>query len=303
MSVLPGAWSISRKQRLKEPQQGRKLEVPYKSKIIDYIHRQRQCFTNQGNSGGAACKRGAARYHLRIDLFVGATLRKTLALIALLGLSSCAVASLPPPDPAPYAGKDAGYLVMAFGQKTGTDYVDYSLKYMNAVGGGGGSITYYPYYPASNQRPADFKNSTGSGDIETVAMQPGTYDLYNFEMSVFYEVGLETFKVRDDFFIPFTIRAGEATYLGQYMTSGTTDGKDILSGTPIPAGAILLVSDQKDFDVSVAHTPALKIPGLPGNVTVVNDATPDPVALGIPFLKTDPNPGGLERESIPAVEP
>lgn len=221
----------------------------------------------------------------------------------MLGLSSCDVASLPAPDPAPYAGKDAGYLVMAFGQKTGSYYIDYSLKYRNPNDPGGGSITYYPYYPDSNQRQSDFKNSTGSGDIETVAIQPGNYEFYYFETSAFYEVGLQTFKVRDYFSIPFTIRAGEATYLGQYMMLGMYDGKDILSGARIPAGAILLVSDQKDFDVSAARTPALKIPGLPGNVTVVNDATPDPVALGIPILKTDPNPGRLERESIPAAGP
>lgn len=277
--------------------------MAYKSKIMHYMHRQRQCFTNQGNSGVAACKRGALRYHLLIDLFVGVTLRKPLTFIALLGLSSCGVASLPAPDPAPYAGKDAGYLVMAFGQKTGTNYTDYSLKYWNTDGPGGGSITYYPYYPASNQRQPDFKNSTGSGNIETVAMQPGNYEFYYFEMSVYFEAGLETFKVKDHFSIPFTIHAGEATYLGQYMTLGMTDGKDILSGRHIPAGAILLVSDQKYFDVSVARMPAFKIPGLPGNITVVNDATPDPVALGIPILKTDPNPGGLERESIPAAGP
>jgi hypothetical protein len=277
--------------------------MAYKSKITHYIHRQRQCFANRGNSGIAACQRGALRYHLFIDLFVEANLRKTLAFIALFSLASCAVASLPAPDPAPYAGKDAGYLVMAFGQKTGTDYIDYSLRYRNTEGAGGGSITYYPYYPDTHQRQSDFKNRSGSGDIETVAMQPGNYEFYYFEMSCYYEAVFETFKVEDNFSIPFTIRAGEATYLGQYVAQGITDGKDILSGRRIPAGAILLVSGQKDFDVSIARMPALNTTGLPGNVTVVNNATPDPVALGIPILKTDPNPGGLERESIPAAGP
>lgn len=36
---------------------------------------------------------------------------------------------------------------------------------------------------------------------------------------------------------------------------------------------------------------------------MVNDATPDPGALGIPILKADPNPGGLERAGVPAVGP
>ena len=191
---------------------------------------------------------------------------------------------------------------MGFGEKIGTDYIDYSLKYRNTDGPGDGSITYYPYYPASNPRPADFKNSSGCGDVETVAMQPGNYEVYDFEMSADFEGALDTFKVRDYFSIPFTIHAGEATYLGQYMAQGLTNGKDILSGRHIPAGAILLVSDQMNFDVSVARMPDLKIPRLPDNVAVVKDATPDPAALGIPFLKIDPNPGGLEHKSFTAAE-
>jgi len=89
-------------------------------------------------------------------------------------------------------------------------------------------------------------------------LPPGDYEIYNFH--IFHDAGTvqRSFGSKQDFSIPFTIRRGGGTYIGEFLAVGS-QGQNIF-GMPLPAGGYCVVSNRGDRDIPIAKRkePALR---------------------------------------------
>jgi hypothetical protein len=184
-----------------------------------------------------------------------------------------------------YNGEDAGYLVIAMGQMPDTSFMDYAYKYRPLnQSGDDGAVGYYPGNMTVKRVP-DFTNIEGSGIVEVLKMQPGTYEFYNIAMVNDNGMSKETYQFRKDFSIPFTIKSGQADYAGHFLAQ-EIQGRNIFF-MPVPAGARFLISDQAPADLKTARTPRDKLVMLPLSAAVT-DSTPNVHQLNNPLFLPDP---------------
>jgi hypothetical protein len=109
----------------------------------------------------------------------------------------------------------------------------------------------------------DFVGPDEAGIVKTRSLTPGDWEVYSFFVTD--QLG-NIFSVKDDFSIPFTIRTGRATYVGDFKAVGTTI-KNIF-GMTMPGGARMVVTDKSARDLAIAQS---KSPSLgPVDVTVFN---------------------------------
>lgn len=203
---------------------------------------------------------------------------RLLAIVLAALVTGCAsVAQLP----ADYAGADAGRVVIGIGAHGGTSYPSYSLLFRTrdpavpAAQAGVGRFTYFQTNMFYKQAP-DYRSSREEGVVLVRALPPGEYEIYNF--NIYFNTGMveKNFGARVDVAIPFTVKTGVTTYLGNYQANGQT-GKNVF-GMPLPAGAVFAVSDRLADDLALAQAKAAAPPGAAVN------ATPDPARLGHPYF-------------------
>jgi hypothetical protein len=180
--------------------------------------------------------------------------------------------------PANYTGDDAGHIVISLGASTETNYSSYKLFIRKTDESLNSGVAYLPdnmFKPSKK----DFIDNDSHGAIISFAMPAGDYEIYNFD--IFENLGLRqtNYKARQDFSIPFSIRPGTTTYLGEYIAY--TIGKGFL-GTST-GGAIFVVKNEMARDIQIAKK---KFPVLFADNVI--DSVPSPDTIGCPLIKSKP---------------
>jgi hypothetical protein len=108
-----------------------------------------------------------------------------------------------------------------------------------------------------------------TGQVKIERLPPGDYEIYDFGFG-----GTSSFSSRNKFSLRFTIRPGEATYIGNYARSPSL-------GTPLAKslGALgfFIVSSKAERDLRIARA---RRPDL----AAIAVSVPDVTQLGHPFL-------------------
>lgn len=213
---------------------------------------------------------------------------KRLTTILCLFLVGCATVDRVPTD---YTGPDAGRVVLGIGAAAGTSYSSYSLFFRKRDVPGGaekaaqGRFAYFQTNIFFKQ-VADYQSPAESGVVLVHSLPPGEYEIFNFDVFLNGGTIQNNFGSRTDFSIPFKVRPGLTTYLGNYQANKLT-GKNLL-GLSIPAGAVFLVTDRLESEMSIAQTKATSALGAGQN------ATPQPAQIRNPFFVSPQQPGGLK---------
>jgi hypothetical protein len=201
-----------------------------------------------------------------------------LSLLLAASLMGCASVDRVPTD---YAGPDAGRAVVSIGAAAGTSYSSYSLLIRKRGLGPAekpalGSFTYFQTNLFYKQDP-DYQSGGEAGVVLIQSLPPGDYEIYNF--NIFLNAGTvqNNYSSRADFAIPFTVKPGETTYLGNYQANRLT-GKNFL-GLSLPAGAVFVVTDRMDAEMPLAAKKGKTPLG-----TSVN-AVPNVKSIGNPFFQ------------------
>jgi hypothetical protein len=199
--------------------------------------------------------------------------KSLLTILSLIVLSSCTTGL----HVTNYEGPDAGILVTSLGANAGTVYNGYNLFYRkkNHSPDGDGMI-WWGQASILEGRKLDIDNGSETGIVDVRRLPPGEYEIFNFR--VFYNGGnvQKHFSSKQDFSIPFSIRPGRATYIGEFIAVGV-QGQNIF-GFSIPDGAYFTISNRGERDIAIARQ---KHAGL-GEVqsTVV-----DPKQVGNPLIR------------------
>lgn len=206
---------------------------------------------------------------------------KKLAAVVLLVL-----VILPAAQAREYRGADAGMLVISMGTIGSTVMDTYLLNYKLAEEKPN-RLTGDPYFWYG---PTDIfggpKDFTGReiGQVQVHRMKPGNYEIYTYLLKNAVGISEKVWAPDKAFSIPFTIKPGETTYIGDFA------GVALLGGY-YPVDGYFVLSDQHERDIPIARR---KEPGLmPVAISVA-----DPFALGIPEIKADcPVMNGLPPQS------
>lgn len=180
-----------------------------------------------------------------------------------------------------YKGPDAGRVVVGIGATNDTSYSFYMLKYRQAGSPSkkalSGNFTFFQtnlFAP----RPPDYENAKESGVVIVDSLPPGRYEVFDY--SIYQNTGTmeRTYSSREPFSIPFEVKPGVTTYLGNYRAKAIT-GKNVF-GITVDGGANFLVSDSSERDLGIAHSR-----GVSKEDQVLN-MTPSASAIGNPaFLE------------------
>jgi hypothetical protein len=92
----------------------------------------------------------------------------------------------------------------------------------------------------------DFKASTKWGVVTVARLAPGEYEIFNYNIGM---NGVGYFAGRD-FSIPFLIKPGEATYVGEYVAFTSVE-RTLGAMQPMPPFSFLL-SDEQERDLRIA---------------------------------------------------
>ncbi|MCE9522532.1 MAG: hypothetical protein K8S25_08895 [Alphaproteobacteria bacterium] len=199
---------------------------------------------------------------------------RTVALL-LVCLASTACATQIPR----YEGPDAGYAVASIAAKKGTEYSSYRLMLRTRAGQQTQDFVWLQNNMFSSDKP-DFTTASESGEVNTIKLAPGEYELYWLSV---YQNGYPvetTYEPREPFSIPFTVRPQQATYLGEYLAIATY-GENVF-GMTVKGGPIFIVSNQQARDIAIART---EEPG----VTAVQAAVPGADKLRPPLFAAAPS--------------
>jgi hypothetical protein len=205
-------------------------------------------------------------------------MNRWLVVLALCALSACAAP--PPPAPKPYAGQDAGYLITSIEVISEAGY-----KHFTLFGRPSPSSYALTFRQGDHVQPftlghlhrysketRDFGDDAHDGEIYVVRLPPGPYEIYNFTVdwaapdgAIYRPSSNKYVHAEEDFSIPFSIKAGQSTYLGSFGAVATSER---FLGAPKPTGAKFWVRDQSERDIPIARS---KVPELPPIVVQIPD--------------------------------
>jgi len=172
-----------------------------------------------------------------------------------------------------YAGADAGFLVTALTSRPDIPYYSYSLNFRTKDRGATSSV-WWGQADMLDVRKLDIDDNQEKGIVEVRRLPPGEYEFFNFrvEMNTSFR---EWWSSKKEFAIPFTIKPGEATYVGEFMAVGVK-GKNLF-GLTVPDGAYFVLSNKIARDTDIAKRKE------PGIVDVIS-AVIDPGTLSNPLI-------------------
>ena len=195
---------------------------------------------------------------------------KLILSLAIALITGCATFDRLPTD---YAGPDAGKVVISIGAASGTSYSSYSLLFrrretssVNDTKRTQGQFVFFQKNMFSKQKP-DYQAAAESGVVLVQSLPPGSYEIFNFD--IFFNAGTvqNNYSSKLPFSIPFIVRPGQTTYLGNYQANKMT-GRNLF-GIPLPAGAVFVVSNRRGAELAIAQMKDKSV------ATEATDATPD----------------------------
>ena len=178
-----------------------------------------------------------------------------------------------PPTGAPTA--QSGTLLLSLGS-AGKTYASSHTLYVEDVDTHRRfSLTYKQQAPVGASE-RDFDDARGNGIVIAASLPPGRYELQNFASFQSGYPNMFTFESKVDGHVPFTIRAGEASYIGEYLAH---ESRGIM---------YFIVSDQSDRDVAIARRKHVAIDPreLDYQILVRSSHTP--------LFRTDPLPANIQ---------
>lgn len=116
----------------------------------------------------------------------------------------------------------------------------------------------------------DFEIEEGAGYVFAIPLPAGSYHFYNYW--IWMNGGSpasDYWKAKRDFAIPFEIRAGEATYIGEVVANHHFERS--LLGIYIPHGAELVGSDRSDRDEALLAEKYPFLATMPVSKTLIAD--------------------------------
>ena len=197
-------------------------------------------------------------------------LRTTLKALALLG-ALFLVASCEQVTVKDYRGADAGYALLSISRLAEQER-GYHAYHLNARRTDVQNWDVFRFYYKT--RKSDYEDDTEAGVVFLRAMEPGDYKIFG----VSYFIGITTYSSAVEFSIPFTIRPGETTYLGNYL--GVSLMGEGIFGIPMPYAGYFVVTDQEERDVERAKQRRPEFP-----ITKVNNAMPDNSIFSLPYFE------------------
>ena len=201
--------------------------------------------------------------------------------------------------PQPYTGADAGHVVLSLAAtdlpKSGV--FNYALYLANfdtkeviklfwqrkrpdalAFGMGLVDIT----YPSGDPGKPDFTNGEQPGVVFVRALPPGRYGVLNFESWANFYGNIKPFMLKKNFYAPFTIKSGVATYLGEFASYPISlkryMGHDVKEPHKMVVATYYVVSDQMERDMALAKA---RVPA----ITHDEKAIVDPANVKSPFIR------------------
>ncbi len=180
-----------------------------------------------------------------------------------------------------YRGPDAGTLIFStstltismnftFYYKKRSDVRDVKSRY----GAGEIDCRCVGFWRAKMSDP-DYDTGYENGKVQIQHLPPGDYDVYTFTFGGSDILGSYSWYPSRGFSIPFTIKPGQATYIGNFARApslGTSFEANL------GAAGYFVVSDKHDRDIAIARK---KDPNLPPVTISVTDVAP----FDLPFLQ------------------
>ena len=190
-------------------------------------------------------------------------------LLALLSLCRLAVAG-------DVTKLSPGFLVLSIAQQDGTRFSSTALYYRSRATG---EIDHVSYRDVGlfNLATDDIDDADKTGVVKVEELAPGDYELFTFSVVSGGYPGERRYAPPQDFKIPFSIRAGEATYLGEYMV--VSAARNRILGITIHGDPYFVISDQHERDVTLAKKRHKEI-------TAEHDDVPNAGAMGLPFFRS-----------------
>jgi len=182
---------------------------------------------------------------------------KSISLFAgLVFLAACTTAGAPPVPKSfvDISPDEAGLAFLTVGSQAKGTFNHQTLFYKKVDTGEKGRIKFAQGGFANSA--LDFSDKSKKGKLFTLLLPEGEYEINN--ASVFLNqatAGTTTYSAKEDFSAKFTIKKGQATYLGEFI-SDTVYGKNFL-GISVPAGGYFIVSNQFERDKSLLQTKEL----------------------------------------------
>src|SRR5260221_4643973 len=184
-----------------------------------------------------------------------------------------------------YTGADAGYLVMSVGwAKQWGPAISLALDFRKADRSDKGVVS-RGTSGFDFAVPKDFEDGNESGSVVVRGLHPGDYEFFRIRL-----LGGEK-NVRWQFFpyfeVPFTIKPGEITYIGDFDLHDRDRGLSTTSGYDIIAKSLdyyFVVTDKNARDIPIA-TNRRQQPAR----GAVNTAVPDGKLLKTPFIRSEPD--------------
>jgi len=128
--------------------------------------------------------------------------------------------------------------------------------------------------------PVDFEYGSAKGSLFVARLPPGNYEISNVRFFLNNGLSTVTFSSRKDFSVPFSVKRGMATYLGEFLTY---EVKGNAFGMSVPAGGYFVVSNKLERDLAILEKKGSAIPHDRIEESVLN-----PEALGVPYFALRP---------------
>ncbi|MBI5719366.1 MAG: hypothetical protein HZC37_16990 [Burkholderiales bacterium] len=187
-----------------------------------------------------------------------------------------------------HSGADAGRVIVGLGAAEGTNFHAVTMYYRridpNAAPGDRrpvGSFTSYHGLTLMRATQArDYANDKDSGVVLVQSIPAGDYEMHSFKV----DIGGGNYTPTAAFSVRFTVRPGEAVYLGNYQTYSAqwTD----IHGRTVTGGPRFAVSNRLDSELALARAKAKDIPA------TVTNGMPDLRSLRGPLFIAAAAPAG-----------
>ena len=193
-----------------------------------------------------------------------------LVVILTLLLSGCA-AELPNA----YMGKDAGHVLIGIGGVSAMRISSYTLffrriedRHLPTAEQARGRFE----FAAGFTHIRDYKTSSEAGVVQIYMLPPGQYEVFSYRLYVGSLLGETYYTPKEPFSIPFTVTAGNTTYLGNYQAN-SIDGSNIF-GEQVMKTPYFLISARPaaEYEIAKRVNPSLPAP----SISAVPDMSPGP---------------------------
>ncbi len=199
-----------------------------------------------------------------------------LFVVILTGCSSLNTAAVRVPDSAkPTSDMEAGFVFLSVGAARTANFTHQALVF-EAKG-----QTETSWFRFAGWSP-DFEDQNARGAVFFARLRPGDYELVDVNFYIYSQYITSTWTAKPKFSIPFTVRRGEAIYLGEFLAYSVF-GRNMF-GMQVPGGGYFVVSDRFERDSTLLKSKE----EAPKDVSIVK-AVVDPDSARIPLIRRNAN--------------